>query len=60
MAIIRTYNMATKKGMFYDRFADWFKLVTKYLVFTHMYQKKLTAKLWRLLLYLHYVIYIIP
>lgn len=41
----RTYNMATKKGMFYDRFADWLKLVTTYLVFTHMYQKKINYKI---------------
>jgi len=41
----RTYNMETKYGVYYDRMADWIKLVSTYLVFTHIYQKKINYKI---------------
>lgn len=40
----RTYNMETISGKKYDRFADWFKLLTTYLIFTQIYNKKITYK----------------
>lgn len=40
----RTFNMETINGKKYDRFADWLKLVTTYLVFTEIYHKKITYK----------------
>ena len=40
----RTYNMETINGKRYDRFADWFKLLSTYLVFTQIYSKKITYK----------------
>ena len=41
----RTYNIGTKNGVIYDRVADWIKLLSTYLVFTHKYKKKINYKI---------------
>lgn len=38
----RKYNMETKAGKFYDKFADWVKLLSTYVMFSTLYKKKIT------------------
>ena len=38
----RKYNMETKAGKFYDKFADWVKLISTYVMFSTLYKRKIT------------------
>ena len=38
----RKYNMETKAGKFYDKFADWVKLMSTYVMFSTLYKRKIT------------------
>lgn len=37
----KKYNYETKFGEFYDKFADWLRLISVYIIFTGLYKKKI-------------------
>lgn len=41
----RKYDLVTINGEKYDRFADWIKLLSTYIIFTQIYQKKINYKI---------------
>lgn len=39
----KKYNYETKFGQFYDRFADWLRLISVYIIFTGLYKNKINS-----------------